>query len=58
LGILQRGTGEALAKRANVGETVGMKWHNSARNILLAAAFAGLWVSGCGSKSVANQVVV
>jgi DNA-binding beta-propeller fold protein YncE len=35
-----------------------MKWHNSARNILLAAAFAGLWVSGCGSKSAANQVLV
>ena len=35
-----------------------MKWHKSARNILLAAAFASLGVSGCGSKSAANQVVV
>jgi DNA-binding beta-propeller fold protein YncE len=35
-----------------------MKWHNSTRNILLAAAFAGLWVGGCGSSSTANQVVV
>ncbi len=58
MGIQQRVTAESLAKRANVGETVGMKWHNSARNVLLAAAFAGLWVSGCGSSSSANQVVV
>ncbi|PYU84822.1 MAG: hypothetical protein DMG51_09895, partial [Acidobacteria bacterium] len=35
-----------------------MKGHKSARNILLATAFAGLVVSGCGSKSAANQVVV
>ncbi len=35
-----------------------MKWHKSARNILLATAFASLGVSGCGSKSAANQVVV
>jgi DNA-binding beta-propeller fold protein YncE len=35
-----------------------MKWHKSARNILLAMAFAGLWVGGCGSKSAANQVLV
>ena len=35
-----------------------MKWHKSARNILLATAFAGLWVCGCGSSSTANQVVV
>jgi len=30
----------------------------SARNILLAAAFASLWGSGCGSSSTANQVLV
>ena len=35
-----------------------MKGNKSARNILLATAFAGLGVSGCGSKSAANQVVV
>jgi DNA-binding beta-propeller fold protein YncE len=35
-----------------------MKWHKSARNILLAAAFASLWGSGCGSSSTANQVLV
>ena len=35
-----------------------MKWHKSAKNILLAAAFASLWGSGCGSSSTANQVVV
>jgi DNA-binding beta-propeller fold protein YncE len=35
-----------------------MKRHKSARNILLAVAFAGLGVSGCGSKSAANQVLV
>src|SRR5258708_12564576 len=35
-----------------------MKWHKSARNILLAMAFASLWGSGCGSKSAANQVLV
>jgi DNA-binding beta-propeller fold protein YncE len=35
-----------------------MKWRKSARYILLAAAFAALWVSGCGSSSSANQVVV
>ncbi len=34
-----------------------MKWHMSARNILL-AAFASLWGSGCGSSSTANQVLV
>jgi len=28
-----------------------MKGHKSARNILLATAFASLGVSGCGSKS-------
>jgi DNA-binding beta-propeller fold protein YncE len=54
----QRRRSGTLAKRAKVGETVGMKRHKSARNILLAAAFAGLWVSGCGSSSTANQVVV
>jgi len=35
-----------------------MKWHKSAANILLAMAFASLWISGCGSSSVGNQVVV
>src|SRR6266566_4933932 len=35
-----------------------MKWHKSARNILLATAFAGLLSSGCGSSGTANQVVV
>jgi hypothetical protein len=35
-----------------------MKWQKSAKNILLATAFASLWVSGCGSKSAANQVLV
>ncbi len=35
-----------------------MKWHKSARNILLAMTFASLWISGCGSSSTANQVVV
>jgi DNA-binding beta-propeller fold protein YncE len=44
--------------RANVGETVRMKWHKSARNSLLATALAGLWVGGCGSSGTANQVVV
>jgi DNA-binding beta-propeller fold protein YncE len=58
LGIQQRGSGEAIAKRANVGETVGMMWHKNVRYILLAMAFASLWVSGCGSSGVANQVIV
>jgi len=35
-----------------------MKWHKSARNILLATAFAGLLSGGCGSSGTANQVVV
>ncbi len=35
-----------------------MKWHKSARSILLAIAFASLWGTGCGSKSAANVVVV
>jgi DNA-binding beta-propeller fold protein YncE len=35
-----------------------MKRHKNARNILLAMALAGLWISGCGSSSTANQVVV
>jgi len=35
-----------------------MKWHKSARNILLATAFACLLSSGCGSSGTANQVVV
>ena len=35
-----------------------MKWQKSARNILLAMAFASLWGGGCGSKGAANQVVV
>jgi DNA-binding beta-propeller fold protein YncE len=58
LGIQQRGTGETIAKRAIVGETVGMMWHKSARNTLLAMSFASLWVSGCGSSSSANRIVV
>src|SRR5229473_2517471 len=40
------------------GETVGMKWHKSARNILLAMAVASLWGGGCRSSNTANQVVV
>src|SRR6202521_3643555 len=36
-----------------------MKWHKISNSILLAAAFASLWVSGCGSSSsAANQVIV
>ena len=35
-----------------------MKWHKSATYILLAMALAGLWISGCGSSSAANQVAV
>jgi DNA-binding beta-propeller fold protein YncE len=35
-----------------------MKWHKSARNFLLAMAFASFWGSGCGSSSTANQVLV
>jgi DNA-binding beta-propeller fold protein YncE len=35
-----------------------MKWHKSTRNILLAAATAGLWISGCGSSGAANRLVV
>ena len=35
-----------------------MRWHKSARNILLAMTFASQWISGCGSSSTANQVVV
>jgi DNA-binding beta-propeller fold protein YncE len=58
LGIQQRGSGEAIAKRANVGETVGMMWQKNVRYILLAMAFASLWASGCGSSGVANQVIV
>jgi hypothetical protein len=45
-------------RSALAGETAGMKRHNSTRYILLAVAFAGLWASGCGSSSSANQVVV
>jgi DNA-binding beta-propeller fold protein YncE len=47
------------SERANVGETLGMKWHKNARNILLAMmALAGLGISGCGGSSSANQVTV
>src|SRR5713226_7133240 len=35
-----------------------MKWYKSARNFLLAMAFASLWGTGCGSKSASNVVVV
>ena len=36
-----------------------MKWRKISNSILLAAAFASLWVSGCGSSSsAANQVIV
>jgi hypothetical protein len=35
-----------------------MKWHKNAGNVLLAMAFAGLWVGGCSSSSAVNQVVV
>src|SRR5712664_1837889 len=35
-----------------------MKWHKSARNFLLAMAFASFWGTGCGSSSTANQVLV
>src|SRR4029077_1500335 len=61
-GAIWEGPGNTAAQHkrdtANAGETVGMKWHKSARNILLATAFASLGVSGCGSSSTANQVVV
>src|SRR5437016_2427758 len=57
-GIHQRRRGETLATCANVGETVGMKWHKSVRNILMVIALAGLWIGGCGSSGTANQVVV
>jgi len=51
---------KTVAKRANVGETVGMMWrrNKNARNILLAMILAGVWMSGCGSSGAANQVVV
>src|SRR5258708_10569637 len=51
---------KTVAKRANVGETVGMTGHRhkSARKILLAMILAGFWMSGCGSSGAANQVVV
>jgi len=35
-----------------------MKWHKSVGIMALAAAFASLWVGGCGSSNSANQVVV
>src|SRR5436309_6662608 len=35
-----------------------MKWHKRTKNILVAAALAGLWISGCGSSGTANQIVV
>src|SRR6266436_2801348 len=51
---------KTVAKRANVGETVGMMWrrNKNERNILLAIILAGVWMSGCGSSGAANQVVV
>src|SRR5229473_2193825 len=50
---------KSLAAHADVGETVGMKWHKNARNILLAMmALATVWITGCGGSSAANQVVV
>src|SRR6266446_4140575 len=51
---------KTVAKRANVGETVGMMWrrNKNQRNILLAMILAGVWMSGCGSSGAANQVVV
>jgi hypothetical protein len=58
LGTQEHRRGETIAKLANVGETVGMKWQKSARNILLAMSFAGVWMSGCSSNNTANQVVV
>src|SRR5438046_2392568 len=35
-----------------------MKWHKRTKNILVAAALAGLWIGGCGSSGTANQIVV
>ncbi len=51
---------KTVAKRANVGETVGMMWrrNKNERNILLAIILAGVWMSRCGSSGAANQVVV
>src|SRR5712664_4483264 len=51
---------KTVAKRANVGETVGMMWrrNKNQRNILLAMILAGVGMSGCGSSGAANQVVV
>src|SRR5438552_1411464 len=57
-GIHQRSSNETIAKSANVGETVSMKWHKSVRNSLSAMVLAGLWISGCGSSGTANQIVV
>src|SRR6266571_2099271 len=47
-----------IAKRANVGDTVGMTWCKIRNLTLLATALACLWLSACSSSNKANQVLV
>jgi DNA-binding beta-propeller fold protein YncE len=58
LGVQQVRASGTNRRSANVGEEVVMKWRKESFSILLAACLACLWASACGSKSVANQVVV
>jgi len=46
------------ARRANVGEKVGKKWRKVSGSILLAAAIACLFFSGCGGGGTTNRIVV
>ncbi len=56
--IQQDSASKTIAKRANVGDTVGMTWCKIRNLTLLATALACLWLSACSSGNKANQVVV
>src|SRR5712691_11304963 len=56
--IQQDSASKTIAKRANVGDTVGMTWCKIRNLTLLLTALACLCLSACSSGNKANQVVV
>src|SRR5207245_10825325 len=48
--IQQDRASKTIAKRANVGDTVGMTWRKIRNLTLLAAALACLWLSACRDR--------
>src|SRR6266849_5288568 len=56
--VQQNSASANIAKRANVGDTVGMTWRKVRNLNLLATALVCLWLSACSSGNKVNQVLV